>query len=109
MSPSEAVLSAILRQARTRPGRPAVRDPDQRLTYAELEHEAGRVATGLTAAGLAAGDRVALYLGNSVDWVIAALGCLWIGAIFVPLAVTDPEARVSAVLEDCAPSLVVTA
>ena len=109
MSSSEGVLSAISRQARTRPVSPAVRDLDQDLTYAELEHEAGRVAAVLTDAGVGAGDRVALHLGNSVDWIVAALGCLWVGAIFVPLAVTDPDARLAAVLDDCAPCLVVTA
>ena len=54
------------------------------------------------------GDRVALHLPNSVDFVVAALACLWIGAIFVPLAVTDPAARLDAILADCAPAVVVT-
>ena len=54
------------------------------------------------------GDRVALHLPNSVDFVVAALACLWIGAIFVPLAVTDPAARLDVILGDCAPAVVVT-
>ena len=86
-----------------------MRDWDRALTYGELATEAGGVAAGLTADGVADGDRVALLLGNSVDWVVAALGCLWVGAMFVPLAAGDPEARLTAILDDCGPKLVVTA
>ena len=55
------------------------------------------------------GDRVALLLPNSVDFVVAALATLWVGAVFVPLAVTDPEARVASIVSDCAAALVVVA
>ena len=59
--------------------------------------------------GVGAGDRVALFLPNSVDFVVGALACLWTGAIFVPLAVTDPPARLAVILADCTPSVIVTA
>ena len=54
------------------------------------------------------GDRVCLLLPNSVDFVACSLACLWIGAIFVPLAVTDPPARLESIVADCAPAVVVT-
>ena len=66
------------------------------------------VAAGLGLHGVQEGDRVALLLPNSVDFVVAALACLWIGAIFVPLAVTDPVARLETILGDCAPAVVIT-
>jgi D-alanine--poly(phosphoribitol) ligase subunit 1 len=102
------VLRAIIHQADTGPDRPAVKDLDRELTYAQLGQEAAELGAGLVARGVKEGDRVALLLPNSVDFVAAAVACLWVGAIFVPLAVTDPEARVATIVADCAPSVVIT-
>jgi amino acid adenylation domain-containing protein len=103
------VLHTIIAQARSGPELPAVRDLDRALDYAGLLDEVGRLGGGLRAQGVGEGDRVGLLLPNSVDFVVAALASLWIGAIFVPLAVTDPEARLQAIVADCAPAVVVTA
>lgn len=101
------VLTDVLDRAREQPDRPAVSDPDRALTYGQLVEEAGRWAAGLEGLGVTEGDRVALHLPNSVDFVVAALATLWLGACFVPLAVTDPEARVEAIVADCSPTVVV--
>ena len=55
---------------------------------------------------MGAGDRVALDLPNSVDFLVAALACIWVGAMFIPLAVSDPVARVAGIVADCDPALV---
>jgi D-alanine--poly(phosphoribitol) ligase subunit 1 len=102
------VLERILEQARTGPDLPAVKDLDRALTYGELRDEIARIGTGLAARGVGEGDRVALLLPNAVEFVVAALASLWIGAIFVPLSVTDPEARLETIVTDCDPALVVT-
>jgi amino acid adenylation domain-containing protein len=102
------VLSAVLHQAQDGPDLPAVKDLDRALDYRALVDEVGRLSAGLRGAGVKEGDRVALHLPNSVDFVVAALATLWVGAVFVPLAVTDPEARVDAILADCSPEIVVT-
>ncbi|MFZ0251980.1 MAG: AMP-binding protein [Acidimicrobiales bacterium] len=106
---TRGVLQAIIEQGRTGPERPGVKDLDRELSYGELLDEAARVGAAMAAQGVVEGDRVALLLPNSVDFVVAALSCLWIGAIFVPLAVTDPDARVATIVADCAPSMVVIA
>jgi amino acid adenylation domain-containing protein len=105
---STDLLSAVLEQARTGADFPAVKDLDRALTYDELVDEVGRLARGLGALGVGEGDRVALHLPNSVDFVVASLASLWVGALFVPLSVTDPEARVEAIVADCSPMVVVT-
>ena len=102
------VLHEIIEQARTGPALPAAKDLSRELSYAELIYEVSRLATGLASRGVSEGDRVALLLPNSVDFVVAALASLWIGAVFVPLAVTDPEARLATIVADCAPAIVVT-
>ena len=102
------VHDAVARHAVTAPDHPAVEDPDRRLSYAALDDEVTELALGMLAAGVAPGQRVALHLPNSVDFVVAALASLRIGAVFVPLAVSDPEARVDAIIADCTPAVVVT-
>ena len=102
------VLRAIVDQARAAPDLLAVRDLGREVTYGQLINEAARLGAGLAALGVVEGDRVALLLPNSVDFVTAALASLWIGAIFVPLAVTDPEARLATIVLDCKPVVVVT-
>ncbi len=106
MEPS--VLSSIVVRAHEEPDRPAVKDPVRALSYGELVDEVGHLAGELEALGVGEGDRVALRLPNSVDFVVTALATLWVGALFVPLAVTDPEARVEAIVADCSPAVVFT-
>src|ERR1700722_10907491 len=103
------VLDAVLSHADRAPDRPAVKDLDRALTRGEFCSAAGRVAAGLRQKGVEPGDRVALLIGNSVDFVVAALGCLWAGVTFVPLAITDPDLRRAQIVADCRPAQVVTA
>jgi fatty-acyl-CoA synthase len=55
----------------------------RRLTYGELEFEVRRLAGGLLAVGMEPGDRIAAWLPNSVEWVVAACATSAIGATFV--------------------------
>jgi len=71
-----------------------------RLTYAELWDRAARVAGGLRAGGVQAGDRVALRLPNGVDWVLAFFGTLMAGAVVVPVNTRFSEAEVDYVVSD---------
>jgi D-alanine--poly(phosphoribitol) ligase subunit 1 len=103
------VLDAVLNHVDRAPDQPAVKDLDRALTRGELRDAAGKVAEGLVRQGVERGDRVALLIGNSVDFVVAALGCLWAGATFVPLAITDPDLRRAQIVADCRPAVVITA
>jgi amino acid adenylation domain-containing protein len=103
------VLGAILDHADRAPNRPAVKDLDRSLSRGELRAAAGRAAAGLLQKRVEPGDRVALLIGNCVDFVVAALGCLWAGVTFVPLAITDPDLRRAQIVADCRPAQVITA
>ena len=104
---TDNVLRRVLAHGRTAPNRLAVEDPHRALSYAELSDEAARVAAALHGEGIAPGDRVVLLLANSVDFVVAALAAMWVGAAFVPLAVTDPVARLASIIADCGPALAI--
>jgi len=101
------LLALIFRHAMERPTALALLDDNVSLSYSELLDASGRVAAGLSGIGISAGDRVALHLGNSAMFVTVALGCLWLGASFVPISPEDPATRVSRILEDCEPLAVV--
>lgn len=106
--PTQGTLSRILAHAAEAPDRVAVQDDRERLSYAQLVERTGAVAAGLRRAGIRPGDRVALLLDNSAAFVTTALGCMWLGATFVPLSPADPAGRHSRIVNDCQPSLLVT-
>ena len=54
------------------------------LTYRELAREVGRLANGLQEMGVAAGDRVGVFLPMSPEAAIATLAVTRIGAIYTP-------------------------
>lgn len=55
------------------------------LSYAELETEVRRFASGLRARGIGRGDRVALLIENGIEATVSLLALSYIGAIIVPL------------------------
>ena len=58
---------------------------DERLSYAEAEARSATLARGLLARGAGKGTRIAIWMPNGPDWVIAWLAITRIGAIAVPL------------------------
>ncbi len=101
------ILGLVLRHVEQRPDSLALRDDVSSFTYHELGERIRAVASGLSALGVAPGDRVALQLGNSADFVLLALGCLWLGAPFVPLEPDGPATRLEGIIADCDPAVVV--
>ena len=85
---TEETVPAALRRAAAEFGdRDALAEPaGQRLSFRELGERAGEVARALIAAGIAPGDRVAVWCPNDAAWVLAALGALTAGATLVPVS-----------------------
>ena len=86
-SPGNVTVRLVDRHLRSGAGeRIAVLEPDRPpLSYEQLWSSMGRVASFLGAAGVRPGDRVALLLADSREFVFAFLGCSRIGAVAVPL------------------------
>lgn len=91
------------------PDREALVEPGggPRLNYRELWDLAARVAGGLRAAGISPGDRVALLLGNGIDWVLAFFGTQLAGAIVVPVNTRLSDDEVRYVIEDSGAAYVI--
>ncbi|WP_142280939.1 non-ribosomal peptide synthetase, partial [Mycobacterium palustre] len=77
-------------------------------TYREVREAANRLARWLRGRGVGSGQRVALLLPRSGEAIVAMLAVLKAGAAYVPIDPAVPEARLRFVLEDAAPSVVVT-
>ena len=86
MPTTHDVSSLVAEAAADRPDMLAVVEAGGRsVTWGELEDEVARVATGLGAAGLVAGQRVLLALGNRIEFVAAYLGVLRAQVVAVPV------------------------
>ena len=86
------------------PEKPALICKDHRMTYAQIEEQANRVANGLLALGIRRGQRVAIWLPNSVETVIAIFAILKAGATFVVVNPTTKSHKLAYVLDNCAAS-----
>ncbi|WP_340375306.1 amino acid adenylation domain-containing protein [Streptomyces sp. SS7] len=95
-------------QAERFPRVTALETADTRVTYAEANRSANRLARRLRALGVGDEQPVALLLEPSVDYVIAVLAVLKAGGCYVPLDVGYPPARLAAILEDTRAKVVVT-
>jgi acyl-CoA synthetase (AMP-forming)/AMP-acid ligase II len=78
-------FDAFERAVAERPTAEAVVCGAERLSYGALNARAARMAGGLALRGVRPGDRVALLLGNRVEFVVALLATLRLGAIVVPI------------------------
>ncbi len=90
------------------PDRLAISHHDQRLTYAELDARANRIARVLLGRGAGAGDIVAMVLSRSIDYVVTALAIVKTGAAYLPVDTGYPVERINQVLSDAGVSHVVT-
>ena len=86
--------------ARQRPDKVALVCAGQRLTYAQVNQAANRVANGLVAAGVKRGDRVALYLENTVETVVGMFAILKASGVFMVVNPTTKSDKLSFILNN---------
>ncbi|GAA3216482.1 non-ribosomal peptide synthetase [Dactylosporangium siamense] len=87
----------------------AVRHGERTLTYTELHAAAGSLAGHLRRLGVAPDDLVGILLPRTPELVAAVLGVLRAGAGYLPLDPAYPAPRLTAVLDQARPPLLVTA
>jgi|CXWL01.1.fsa_nt_gi malonyl-CoA/methylmalonyl-CoA synthetase len=78
------------------------------LTYRELFDAARRVAGLFAARGLGRGDRIAFFLGNRPEFVVAYLAALELGAVVVPMNLGYRRLELEHLLGDSEPKLLLT-
>jgi amino acid adenylation domain-containing protein len=102
------VHKAVAQQAARTPDRVALRCGDEQLTYRELITRVRRLAGALRARGVHPEDRVAVCLERSPDLAVALLAVLEAGGAYVPVDPRYPRERVTVMLQDARPGVLIT-
>jgi amino acid adenylation domain-containing protein len=95
-------------QVERTPGAVAVSFQGERVTYAELNARANRLAHHLRALGVGPEVRVAVCINRGVDTLVALLAVLKAGGGYVPLDPGNPDDRLRYLLADSAPAVLLT-
>ncbi|SDT58799.1 class I adenylate-forming enzyme family protein [Bradyrhizobium canariense] len=96
----EPVSKLLARHARERPEQVAFSDASRSINYAELAQRTASIAASFSKAGIREGDKVGIYLPNSVDWIEACFAGLRAGAVLVPISYDAVEGEISYRLSD---------
>ena len=107
-NPEQSIASSFDQIATLYPSRIALLSPDWNPTYAELNATANRVAHKLLSHHGSSLDRVAVLMRHDVPLIAAVLGILKAARIAVVLNPTDPPIRLTQVLGDAEPALIIT-
>lgn len=95
-------------QAARTPEAVAVEFGSERMTYAELNRAANRLAHFVIQRGVRPGSLVGLCMERTLDFVVSTLAILKAGAAYVPLDLAYPAARLGFMIEDAGLSLVLS-
>jgi len=94
--------------ARRYGGKTAIVLGDRRLSYAELDEASNKVANALLKMGVSKGDRVAMLLPNSPEFVTIYFGVVKTGGIAVPLDTRYKVDELASLSGNCQPKVMVT-
>src|SRR4030081_1652979 len=91
----------------------ALRNPDgealvcgeRRMTWREVARQSAQMSAGLRKLGVQSGDRIALLLGNRIEFVLAMFGAAHLGAATVLLSTRQQKPEIAYVLADCGAKL----
>ncbi|WP_345029090.1 amino acid adenylation domain-containing protein [Kutzneria kofuensis] len=105
---TETFPGLFARRVREAPDKVALVFEDRRLTYAELNAAANRLAHLLIARGAGPERVVGLAVPRSLEMIVAELAVLKAGAAYLPLDADYPAERIAFMVEDSAPVCIVT-
>ncbi|KAJ2992168.1 hypothetical protein NUW58_g2256 [Xylaria curta] len=100
----ETVIHRIEQMANLRANEPAVTQNGATITYIEMLAYASAIATELKSSQVLPGSMVAVLQEPTIGFIASMLGIMRIGAIYVPLDPSMPEARLATIVRDCQPT-----
>ena len=83
--PNNNIYSVFAEAAERHPDKTAVFYLGTRFSYRNLQNLSGRFAAALSGMGINSGQRVMMYIPNSIQWVVSWLGIQKLGAVAVPI------------------------
>lgn len=106
--PQKSIVEQFQDQVKVHKDKVAVRFGDKEITYKELEVQSNKVANLLKEKGCLKNDNVAILLDRSIEMITSILGVLKAGAAYVPIDPYFPQKRISYILNDSKPEIVIT-
>ena len=103
-----SIQEGFERQVEARGEAVAVRYEDRQLTYKELNERANQLAHHLRRMGVGPEVMVGVYVGRGVEIVVAIMGILKAGGVFVPIDPAYPQERKAYLMEDAGLGVVVS-
>ncbi len=103
-----SIVEAFIRHAEDAPEKLCLRFEGERWTYERLRSRAETFATALRSWGLRAGERVALFLANSPDFLVAYLGTHLAGGVVVPVNIQYRQVELRHIFDDAGVRLCLT-
>ena len=101
VGPATDVADLLTQAAEESPDRLAlVEAGGRRMSWQQLEDEVGRLATGLGAAGIVAGHRVMIAMGNRIEFVSSYLAVLRTQAVAVPVNPSSTAGELARMIAD---------
>ena len=110
---SATIADVFAMRCRTSPNAPAYREFVSAtkewigIDWREVGTRAARMREGLRREGLQAGERIAVMLKNSINWVVVDQGAFAQGLVTVPIFVDDRPDNVAFILNDAGVKLLV--
>ena len=104
----QCVHQLVELQAAHRPDALAVVYGEKQISYEELNHRTNRLAHYLRRHGVGVETRVGVLMDRSADWIVALLGILKAGGVYVPLDGSYPAQRLRFMMEDAEVRLLLT-
>ena len=99
----EMVASAVSRN----PDGEALICGERRMNWRDVAQASARIATGLREKGLERGDRIALLLGNRIEFPLAVFAAAQLGLVTVLLSTRQQTPEIAYVLSDCGAKLLI--
>jgi amino acid adenylation domain-containing protein len=101
------VQDFLQNSAVSRPDKIALVCGGQRVSYAQLEGMANRLANALGEKGVRRGDRVAIYLNNSLEAVVSIFAVTKAGGVFVAVNRNSKIEKLAGILNNCQAAVVI--
>jgi len=98
--PFNTFYEIIVNHAKKRGRKTALFVDDEKISYKDILEKADKLAVLLSKNGIKAGDKVALFLRNSPEFVYSIFAISKLGAVIVPINTFLKEDEVSYILED---------
>jgi long-chain acyl-CoA synthetase len=106
--PARTLPETLQNSARSSPAHIALIQDDRKLSYQQLHEAVTRLAFWMEGVGCKRGDRVLIFLQNSIELAQAVYATSLAGGVFVVVNPDTPAAKLHYLLEDCRPHLVIT-